>query len=251
MLYLYGIVDQGQPPEFMPSGFENSRASIVPFDGFAAITGSLRSGRPPVTEVHLRLHFRVLEALMDWHTVLPARFGSIFAGDGELTAYVEQMRDMLARDLQRLRGQIELGVKAAWPATARASDGAAAFTTAKAGPGARYLAERRAKAVHRLERQREARDLAAQISAPLGLHATQVEWRPIPAASGDVCVSMAFLLPRERLEAFREALAALRVARPGLDILCTGPWPPYSFVSAFDQTEFRPSNLRDSFRCRV
>jgi hypothetical protein len=43
---------------------------------------------------------------------------------------------------------------------------------------------------------------------------------------------MAFLLPKERLDGFREAAGALGSAAPDLDILVTGPWPPYSFVSA-------------------
>ena len=50
-----------------------------------------------------------------------------------------------------------------------------------------------------------------------------------PDAAG---VSMAFLLPKIGLVAFQNAAAALRDREPGLDILLTGPWPPYSFVSA-------------------
>jgi hypothetical protein len=247
VLYLYGIASGREPPEFLPRGFEDRTPAIAPYDGFAAITGWLEKGPPPATEAHLRKHFRVLEAFMASHTVLPARFGSTFAGPAELTAHLVLVRDTLAGDLQQLHGQIELGVRAAWLTAAASASHASAAFFAGTGPGARYLAEMRAKAAYRLDRQQAAQDLAGIVSAPLALHATQVEWRAIPAASGPAGVSMAFLLPREQLDAFRKALAALRIAWPSLDILCTGPWPPYSFVSGFDRTASRPNNLGDLF----
>lgn len=252
MLYLYGIVDCRQPPELMPLGFEERAPDIAPYDGFAAVTGYLRQGRPPADEVHLRKHHWVLDAFMARCTVLPARFGSTFAGLEELNAYLASRRSAHAGDLQRLRGQIELGVRVArLAAPRRDSDAVAGASAAGSGPGARYLIQKHSNSAHRLMRQREAQDLASITSASLAPHATQVEWRALPASSEKVEVSMAFLLSRERLGAFREALAALRLCEPNLDILCTGPWPPYSFVSALDQAGWLPGKSSGSFQCKA
>ncbi len=247
MLHLYGIIDGRHPPELMPAGLENRAPVVVPYDGLSAVTGHLQFDRPLASEAHLRQHFRVIEALMASHTVLPARFGSVFAGRAELASYLALTHGTHAGDLQRLRGKIELGMKAVWLSAPARISGTSAFAAGEFGPGTSYLAGKHAKAAYRVDRQREAEELASTISAPLALYATEVKWRSLPAASGQAGVSMAFLLSKERLEAFRTALAAFRAAKPSLGILCTGPWPPYSFVSAAGQTGLRPSSIGDAF----
>ncbi len=249
MLYLYGIIDGRQTPEPMPAGLEDRASCIVPYDDLAAVAGWLQRGRPPASEANLRKHFNVLEAFMASHTVLPARFGSTFADLEELTAHLAFSRNTYTGDLRRLRGQIELGVRAGWHAAPMGpSDASMVFAATGSGPGACYLAEKRAKAAYCLDRQREAQDLASIISAPLALHATQAVWRPLRGNLEKAAISMAFLLSKERLGGFREALVALRRSKPDLDILCTGPWPPYSFISAFDQTA-EAKQFQGAFQC--
>jgi hypothetical protein len=48
-----------------------------------------------------------------------------------------------------------------------------------------------------------------------------------------VLLDAAFLLPARRAAAFRAAVraAAGRLARRGIEVTLTGPWPPYHFVS--------------------
>jgi len=45
-------------------------------------------------------------------------------------------------------------------------------------------------------------------------------------------LTAAYLVDRERVAAFRREVKALIVAYPALHFLCTGPWPPYNFVTA-------------------
>jgi len=39
----------------------------------------------------------------------------------------------------------------------------------------------------------------------------------------------AYLVDRDMVDAFAARVAQLQAAQPGSQILCTGPWPPYSF----------------------
>lgn len=238
MLYLYGIIDGCEPPERMPLGLEGRAACILPCNGFAALTGSLQLGQPLASEVCIREHLRVLEAFMAEDTVLPARFGTVFAGLRELKAHLALAHDVYVADLRSLRGQIELGVRAATrlAAPAGAHESPEVFAATEPGPGARYLAEKHAKAMHRIARQRQAEHLAKITLAPLTSCSTRMVWRAVPANPDKLEVSMAFLLSRERLGDFREALTALHLSEPDLAILCTGPWPPYSFVSSIGQS---------------
>jgi len=40
----------------------------------------------------------------------------------------------------------------------------------------------------------------------------------------------AHLVDSDSVERFTERVAGLQAAQPALAILCTGPWPPYSFT---------------------
>jgi hypothetical protein len=42
----------------------------------------------------------------------------------------------------------------------------------------------------------------------------------------------AYLVDRERVDDFAREVGALQQDHPELRLLCTGPWPPYSFVEA-------------------
>jgi hypothetical protein len=225
LLYLYGITGAGALPETPPLGLEECAVAVLPFNGIAAVTGELTAGRPEASERHLREHFRVVEALMAHDTVLPVRFGTVFGGVADLREHLARGHDVYAGDLRRLRGLVELSVRAerrrGMPALPSVSE--AAVAPADGGPGTRYLAERLALA---------AQALAAMLMERLAVDEAQVEWRALALPSGTAGVSMAFLLPKERLDGFREAADALGSLEEDLDILLTGPWPPYSFVSA-------------------
>jgi hypothetical protein len=43
------------------------------------------------------------------------------------------------------------------------------------------------------------------------------------------CSPNAYLVPAENVEAFQDAVGRLQAEHPELTIVCTGPWPPYSF----------------------
>jgi hypothetical protein len=39
-------------------------------------------------------------------------------------------------------------------------------------------------------------------------------------------------VPRQRVEEFRDAVRELEQRHPDVTLVCTGPWPPYSFATA-------------------
>ncbi len=55
-------------------------------------------------------------------------------------------------------------------------------------------------------------------------------------ADGEFPVREAYLVDRDRLESFARAIRALDEREPEIEMVCTGPWPPYSFARAIDLT---------------
>src|SRR6516165_9118805 len=107
----------------------------------------------------------------------------------------------------------------------RKSDAAQALT-----PGTRYL---RARA----ERWREriaSEDAAGRIERALRQHldpaAENTVWGFATTRSATLIAS--YLVERNEISAFVAAVADVRGRHPALDVSCTGPWAPYSFVTA-------------------
>ena len=58
------------------------------------------------------------------------------------------------------------------------------------------------------------------------------------APAGDrLLLSAAYLVPRDGVDDFRGHVVELERAHPDLALVCSGPWPPYSFAP---RTEAHP-----------
>ena len=80
-----------------------------------------------------------------------------------------------------------------------------------------------------LQRQRQrATALADSIHAPLAQLAVAYTSRTL--ATQRLILAAAYLVEREQLDRFRQAIAELSAAHPDLRFLGTGPWPAYHFV---------------------
>jgi hypothetical protein len=99
-----------------------------------------------------------------------------------------------------------------------------------AGPGAAYLWARLARERELGDRRRAKLRLVREVYERLASHANAS--RLDDKADDRYGTSAAFLVPRDGMACFRDAASDVAKAHPELALLCTGPWPPYSFVNA-------------------
>jgi hypothetical protein len=220
MIWVYGICDRPDLPAPRRRGIAQA-----PLDGlregslFAVFTRHVRSVSEPAPDA-LWVHERVVERLMADRTVLPMRFGSKVDDERALREFLVGRGQSLAAALERIGGRVELGVRVLEPLAA--GDGAAVAATVAAPPTGRdyLLAKLR-------DGQRAAR-ASASLHEPLEALASQARRQP-PRVAGEILRS-SYLVDRRVVPRFRAAVERLQTARPDVAILCTGPWPPYSFV---------------------
>jgi hypothetical protein len=162
---------------------------------------------------NLWVYERVIEELMSDHTVLPARFGSVFADGDAVARMLSERREEFSARLEQVRGAVELAVRASW------SGGQAMSMTARSGTD--YLQRR-------LVPYREARDLAACIDTALR-ELARAGWCRVLTRPTEP-VTAAYLVDRERIPEFVGRVQEAQAAIEGAQLVCTGPWPPYSFV---------------------
>jgi Gas vesicle synthesis protein GvpL/GvpF len=209
VIELYAITDYPGPP--LP---DVGRLKLVPVDGLAAVCTPAGEAADLSPET-LWQHEEVVEALMADRDLLPVRYGTRLEDEAAVAHAVEDRRDELAAALDRVRGAVELSVRA-MPTGARRSEPA----LATASSGADYL-RMRARADE--SNERTARALHDPLSA---LARSSVQRAP---RSPEI-FRAAYLVERDAVERFAAEVARLEAASAGLSILCTGPWPPYSFT---------------------
>lgn len=216
-LLLYAIAggEDGAGPR--PDGIDGRPVWDVAADGLTAFVGTAPSALSPDRDTLVRYEGTV-EALMGERTVLPARFGTVLDDAEDVRQLLRERRDRLVASLERVQGAVELGVRAEW-------DGKAAPPARRpTGPnaGIDYMLER-------LELRRRARDIGDAIDAAVGDLARERAQRILVRPENPV--SAAYLVPRPNVDDFMARYRQLTAVLPGARLVCTGPWPPYSFVT--------------------
>jgi hypothetical protein len=216
VLYVYAITDS--PPVSERAGLQGARLRAVGRHGlFAMVTDHAELSRETAEE-DLWAHEGVVEELMQASTVIPMRFGSTIAHQRDLEEILEGRRREFAGLIERVRGAVELGVRARIRLSETpVADGVSSGT----GPGAAYMREL-------VERERREADAVARIHEPLEGLARRS--RRMTGHLGQDFKG-AYLVDRSRVDAFSEQVDRLAAELDDALITCTGPWPPYSFSS--------------------
>jgi Gas vesicle synthesis protein GvpL/GvpF len=218
VLYVYAIAECSNPPDV--AGLRGARLHTLGEDGLCAIVSAHEQLQVRPTEEDLWAHERVVEALMDAGSVLPVRLGTVMADEAAVLQSLADRRRELEAALERVRGAVELGIRAAVTAAAP-DDGDSTGAAATDGPGTAYMRAR-------LLRERRGSEAAARIHEPLAFLArastvrVSAQKRPLLRAS--------YLVDRDRIDDFLARVEELD-ERGEATIVCTGPWPPYSFSS--------------------
>jgi hypothetical protein len=104
-----------------------------------------------------------------------------------------------------------------------------------AGPGTEYLYRRLRNERRQAGLRAAGEQLAQKVEARFRSLAVENWMRRLQ--TDRLLLSGAYLVERDRVEAFREGVAKAREECSSLSFLLTGPWPPYHFVNgAHDET---------------
>ena len=207
MIDLYAITAAPGPP--LPTVVP---LHAVPLGDIAAICAPAEERE--ITPDTLWRHEQVVEALMEDRDLLPVRFGTRLDDDAAAARSLAERRAEFKRALERVRGAVELSVRAVFLDTARRVE-------PTAETGADYLRLKR-----RITAAQET--VASAVHEPLRALARAHALRaPRPPAEA---LRAAYLVERDAVGRFTGLVAQLDEQHPELRLLCTGPWPPYSFV---------------------
>jgi hypothetical protein len=218
MIHLYGVVQDLQE---LPSvaGLDDAPLESRRIDGLEVVVSRVADELPAVSEEAVLKHAEVVEELLARSgAVLPAQLGRAFADEAELVTAVRTKSAELERGLSRVRGCVEFGLRVL-PGISDAAE--------RPESGRDYMQFRLAETMQRdrvAEEFHEPLSRLSRASARFG------------GASADL-LGAAYLVPEENVASFRDQLVQLELAHPELGVVCTGPWPPYTFAGSGEGDE--------------
>ncbi len=257
--YLYGItttkypeaaglahgigLDGRAPLQVFTRGEVAGVVSRVPLAEFGIEAVRVHGDDPAWLEAAVRAHERVVAEIHRLGTVVPAKFGCVYASIEDLLEALESRQEALLERLGGLDGCDEWGIRL------YADRKCVAATAAKGHPAVRDLAdELRTASPGRafFLRRKLADSLAAATEqslsdlaqagydhlAELAVAAQLGDRSGSPSASEEPeILRAAFLIRRTSGEAFVEEVRGFVAGHEGVRCEYSGPWPPYSFVT--------------------
>lgn len=252
MIYVYGFTDPICPTTCAPfpdgmTGIGDAPLALLSHGDVSAIISPAQSQHVAIVDKNLWKHEEVLEHICSDRAVLPARFGTVLRDEQEMRDVIAANRQSFATNLARVRGKVELSVRVLWddqrPIGAVVERANSGGMNGQAYMQARLKEERALRAWR--ERAQAQVDLIDAALSPLSGEHTQKM-----LISPRTLLTAAYLVERAQVQQFRDRMAVLATCNPihnasspesGLRFMCTGPWPPYSFVDVNVSLPERPT----------
>jgi hypothetical protein len=244
--YVYGVLPADAQATLFgsASGVDAAPIQLVSVDGLAAIVSRVplrEFGEEPLRrnlevrewlEEKARAHDDALAPAVGRTALVPLRFGTVYRSEDGVREMLEQRSEELHAALERLRGRVEVGVKAFLTEREQAQAEPPALMT-----GREYLLRKQRARTLEADAGAACREAVGTVHEHLASLADDARANPPqhPELTGrreQMALNAAYLVAEERQEAFVEAVARLTraLANEGIELVLTGPWPPYNFV---------------------
>lgn len=213
--------------------------SFVSADGIAAIVSDFKRS-DIIADKSVAIEYAgVVEALAQFFTLLPARFGSVMESTDAITQMLGRNHREIKKNLLKVENKYEFGLKVFCDTEKltremKEKSASVGLSPANAEPEVKPSVYRewvnRKLKEHRLEEQLLAyvEAVIAEITGFLTGWNSESKFKKMSTPA--VIIDGVFLLGRERKDDLIEAVADLQKKHVSLTFVLTGPWPPYNFV---------------------
>jgi hypothetical protein len=239
--YVYCIIATGEARNFGPIGISDrgDPVTTITYRDLGAVVSSISMTKYVVSKETMICHEKVIEAVMNDHTLLPVRFYTVAPNAEEVRSLLRRRYLEFKKLLRQLDNKVELGLKALW------RDMDATFQEI-VKENAEIKASRDKMTGYSVkEADQDKRALDEMLKLALEHKKAKVRetlLQPLRRLSSDSCLNMtygddmlmnaAFLVDRTREKEFDGEVKELAARYNGtIEFKYVGPAPPYSFVN--------------------
>ena len=234
--YAYCITERQAFPELLRhrkpipmeavTGIQGNQIFLYPASDLAVIVSEYSSS-DNLTQQSGVEHARVISDCFKTSTVLPFRFGTVFADDEALRRSIRSNQRQFITNIERLRGKAEMHLKVTLDDCCREQ-----IRRYSAEPvptvGRAYLTNLRESAALQRERQTKARAVTVQMHRMFLPLAEEVTCRRMD--TGKMLLDIAHLIDSAGVERYQNKYSSASVQMKDCQMQLSGPWPPYHFV---------------------
>lgn len=205
--------------------------------------GALVSDYPRVNKIkllrkNLAPYHQVVREAAKRFTTIPARFGQIARDDGEVSVALRRHYDRIRRELERLDGKVEMGLKVQWDV----EDIFEYFIEKDQELKARRDRLKKKGPISRTEQvdfgryfqnriERARTEITERVLAPL----PTAEVRLDDVSQDSMIANISLLIHEDSLQSLEEAVDSLGESMGDeYSLKLDGPWPPFSFVERLE-----------------
>lgn len=237
VLYLYGVTQSQTAKPIVPVGVDlQSRVEAIECEGVICWISRVSADdfENSLTKNMENLdwlatasvaHQRAIQAISQQADILPARFGTVFRDERSLAAHIQKHLKQISRDFKRVKDADEWGIKifeTAPPTTA----------VPKVSSGKEYLLAKAALLPKKKSAQIPTEELSEFQDELSGIADESAPAGRISRGQRGLLFQTSLLVKRANRQHLESVLKKFsRKWAETRRIECTGPWPPYSFVS--------------------
>ncbi|MGC2636046.1 MAG: GvpL/GvpF family gas vesicle protein [Acidobacteriaceae bacterium] len=235
--YAYCITERQAFPELMRhrkpipmeavTGIQGNQIFLYPASDLAVIVSEHSSSESLNQQAGME-HARVIADCFKTSTVLPFRFGTVFADDEALRRSIRSNQRQFLTNIERLRGKAEMHLKVMLDDCCREQLKRYAPAAALPAVGKAYLSNLRENAALQRERQTKARAVSVQMHRMFLPLAEEVSCRRME--TGKMLLDIAHLIDSGGVERYQNKYSSVSGLMKDCQMQLSGPWPPYHFV---------------------
>ncbi|HZB25474.1 MAG TPA: GvpL/GvpF family gas vesicle protein [Vicinamibacterales bacterium] len=236
--YVYCIIKAEAALSFGPLGIGTDPAQVhtVNYRDIAAVVSNTPMVVQDPTRDNVLAHQRVNETVMQKHTVIPMSFGTVFKTHDDIMELLRSAYDAFTDVLNKMQDKFEFGLKVLWDRDQiireieeEDEDIRRLKGEISSQKGSTYFARMQYGRLIDAALQARSERYVAEIFH--GLRDVSVASRSNKPIGDRMIMNAAFLVAREREEAFDASVKDIGQRYDKLTFKYTGPWPPYNFVN--------------------
>jgi hypothetical protein len=229
-------------------GIENADVRALQYEDIAAILSEVVMTKIPVSNGNVLRHAAVIEAVRKEQTVLPMRYSSVIKDDAGVIEFLKNRYAVFISDLERLHDKLEMGIRVIqqkkyvqntgftqsgveqeFGVSGQLTESPIHDLQSPASTGMSYLQQKRAYYASQDESDARVQEIANTCHAQF--KDICAEFKRNTHSSFSQGVSLNYLIHKDSLNEFKNRFNDLKSSLNELQFLCSGPWPPYHFVS--------------------
>lgn len=193
-IYVYCIIPFSEKKQFGNIGLDKNSVYVMDYEDVSVVVGDCSDLNPQPSEENAKIHENVIKEIMiNSSSVVPMAFGMIFANEKILKSIIKTAYKAVKKALNAVEGKFELGVR----------------VVAKGG------AENR-------------NGISDEIFSILKEKSEETKKGNL--VSDRLILNGYFLVKKDRIGEFSNAVEELESKYPNLKFHYSGPWAPYNFV---------------------